>query len=222
MKGGRKDIILKAATFFLSNGTKNSKYSKNKDFIEALFGEKNNEFATSVYVKIIKEETAGKTVRILNTYSGLRLFEHFFSKTEEEETQTHEEFERNLFKAYLTLNSEFTQKQLNGISTTKGIEDELMIPMWMFCADYPIADKENYDIKLIWGTQMIKSIYLFQFLEGNIKTKPLLDNFPAYFNTPTCLDNRICSLVCGIGPSAAETTRIAPSICAAPVIMFLT
>ena len=32
----------------------------------------------------------------------------------------------------------------------------------------------------------------------------------------------MCSRVCGIGPSAAETTRIAPSICAAPVIMFFT
>ena len=34
--------------------------------------------------------------------------------------------------------------------------------------------------------------------------------------------NRMCSRVCGIGPSAADTTRIAPSICAAPVIMFFT
>ena len=33
--------------------------------------------------------------------------------------------------------------------------------------------------------------------------------------------SRMCSRVCGIGPSAAETTRIAPSIWAAPVIMFL-
>jgi hypothetical protein len=33
---------------------------------------------------------------------------------------------------------------------------------------------------------------------------------------------RMCSRVCGIGPSAALTTRIAPSICAAPVIMFFT
>ena len=40
--------------------------------------------------------------------------------------------------------------------------------------------------------------------------------------TPTCRDSRMCSRVCGIGPSAADTTRIAPSICAAPVIMFLT
>ena len=40
--------------------------------------------------------------------------------------------------------------------------------------------------------------------------------------TPTCLARRMCSRVWGIGPSAADTTRIAPSICAAPVIMFFT
>ena len=34
--------------------------------------------------------------------------------------------------------------------------------------------------------------------------------------------SRMCSRVCGIGPSVADTTRIAPSICAAPVIMFFT
>ena len=38
---------------------------------------------------------------------------------------------------------------------------------------------------------------------------------------PTWRASRMCSRVCGIGPSAAETTRIAPSIWAA-VIMFLT
>ena len=40
--------------------------------------------------------------------------------------------------------------------------------------------------------------------------------------TFTCRANSTCSRVCGIGPSAADTTRIAPSICAAPVIMFFT
>ncbi len=42
------------------------------------------------------------------------------------------------------------------------------------------------------------------------------------YGTPTWRDSRMCSRVCGIGPSAAEHTRIAPSICAAPVIMFFT
>jgi hypothetical protein len=40
--------------------------------------------------------------------------------------------------------------------------------------------------------------------------------------TPTWRASRMCSRVCGMGPSAAETTRMAPSICAAPVIMFFT
>ena len=40
--------------------------------------------------------------------------------------------------------------------------------------------------------------------------------------TPTWRASKMCSRVCGIGPSAALTTRIAPSICAAPVIMFFT
>ena len=44
---------------------------------------------------------------------------------------------------------------------------------------------------------------------------------PRSYGTPTCRASRMCSRVCGIGPSVAATTRIAPSICAAPVIMFL-
>ena len=39
--------------------------------------------------------------------------------------------------------------------------------------------------------------------------------------TLTCLASNKCSLVCGIGPSGALTTSMAPSIWAAPVIIFL-
>ena len=40
--------------------------------------------------------------------------------------------------------------------------------------------------------------------------------------TPTWRARRMCSRVWGIGPSEADTTRMAPSIWAAPVIMFFT
>src|SRR3979411_1991555 len=40
--------------------------------------------------------------------------------------------------------------------------------------------------------------------------------------TPTWRASRMCSRVCGIGPSAADTTRMPPSIWAAPVILFFT
>ena len=32
---------------------------------------------------------------------------------------------------------------------------------------------------------------------------------------PTCRARRMCSRVCGMGPSVADTTRMAPSICGA-------
>ena len=41
------------------------------------------------------------------------------------------------------------------------------------------------------------------------------------YGTSTWLASRMCSRVWGIGPSVAATTRMAPSIWAAPVIMFL-
>ena len=41
------------------------------------------------------------------------------------------------------------------------------------------------------------------------------------FGTFTWWASRMCSRVCGMGPSSAPTTRIAASIWAAPVIMFL-
>ncbi len=52
-------------------------------------------------------------------------------------------------------------------------------------------------------------------------TMSALFMYTTMYGTPTWRASRMCSRVCGIGPSAALTTRIAPSICAAPVIMFL-
>ena len=49
-----------------------------------------------------------------------------------------------------------------------------------------------------------------------------LFRYTTMYGTPTCRASRMCSRVCGIGPSAALQPPIAPSICAAPVIMFFT
>lgn len=108
-----------------------------------------------------------------------------FLRTTKEETQTHAEFEKNLFKAYLVLNTEFTKKQKAAFTSTEELEDNLKLSMMMFCMEYPVSDKSNYDIREIWATQTIKSIYLFEFLETTPKTKGLLAAFLAHFNSPT-------------------------------------
>jgi hypothetical protein len=185
LKGGSRSVILNVAAFFLGFKSYNSKYNDKRELLGDIFGPENNGFANEVYDKIKAIEKTGASIGIINTYSSLKLFEYFFAKGEDAETQIHAEFERNLFKAYLVLNSEFTKAQGVAFSSTKELDDELKIPMMMFCMYYPVSDKMNFDISQIWVTQMIKAIYLFQFLEAHAKTKTLLAAFLAYFNSPT-------------------------------------
>lgn len=185
LSGGSRSFILNSAAFFLGFKNHKSKFEDNREFLGMFFRKENNELANQIYDRIIEIEKKGVRIGIINPYSSLKLFEYFFSKPEEPETQTQAEFEVNLLKAYLTLNSEFTQKQSVAFPSANESDEELKIPMMMFCMQYPVSDKSNYDINQIWTTQIIKAIYLFQFLESHKKTQPLLASFLAYFNCTT-------------------------------------
>lgn len=145
------------------------------------FGPKNNGFANQLYKKIKGLEKGGNKVGIVNPYSSLTLFEYFFKRPNERETQSHDEFEINFFKAYLVLNSEYTAKQHKAFESTKNLGKDLAFPMMMFCMNYPVSDKHHYDINEIWITQILKSILLFQFLEKNEKTIILYQTFLKHF-----------------------------------------
>lgn len=185
LKGSSREMILNAAAFFLGFKDHNSKFDDNKEFLGMFFQKENNKLANQIYGRIKEFENKGIKIGIINTYSSLKLFEYYFAKNEEVETQTKAELEVNLFKAYLVLNSEFTQKQSVAFPTANESDEELKIPMMLFCMQYPVSDKSNYDINQIWVTQMIKAIYLFQFLESNEKTQPLLSAFLAHFSCTT-------------------------------------
>ncbi len=185
LAGSSREMILNAAAFFLGFKNHKSKFDDNKEFLGMFFRKENNELANQIYDRIKEFEKKGVRIRIINTYSSLKLFECFYSRPEEPETQTQAELEVNLFKAYLALNSEFTEKQSIAFPSAQESDEELKIPMMMFCMQYPVSDKSNYDINQIWATQMIKAIYLFQFLESHEKTQPLLAAFLAHFNCPT-------------------------------------
>ncbi len=189
LKGGNKDVILNIASFFLGFDINDSKFNDNQILLSSIFSRENADFAKNILAKINEIEKKGSPVMVINPLTSLTLFEIFFSKEAEEETQSHAEFERNLFKAYLVLNSQFTNKQNVAMDSTKQLEDdEERIPMMMFCTDYPISDKVHYDIAQIWVVQIVKSIYLFQFLETNEKTQLLLQKFLEYYDKKTWQD----------------------------------
>jgi len=111
LAGSSREMILNAAAFFLGFKNHKSKFDDNKEFLGMFFRKENNNFANQIYERIKEFEKKGVRIGVINPYSSLKLFEYYFSKTEEQETQTQAELEVNLFKAYLVLNSEFTQKQ---------------------------------------------------------------------------------------------------------------
>lgn len=185
LAGGNRNIILNSAAFFLGFKNHKSKYDDNREFLSMFFRKENNVLANQIYDRIKAIEKTGKQICIINTFSSLQLFEHYFTQPQQPETQTQAEFEVNLFKAYLVLNTEFTAKQSVAFPSSQESDEELKIPMMMFCIGYPVSDKDNYDINLIWVTQMIKSIYLFQFLETYQTAQPLLAAFLAYFDCST-------------------------------------
>jgi hypothetical protein len=185
LKGGSRSAILKVATFFLGFKPTNSRFKDNNVLLGAIFSEPNKNFSNNVYKKILEVEQSGTTVGIINPICSLRLFEYFFVLTEEEETQSHEEFEINLFKAYLVLNSNYTKAQSAAFKTTRELDPDLRPSMAIFCMQYPVSDKINYDIREIWTTQVIKAIHLFQYLESQPQLSKLFSAFLAHFNSPT-------------------------------------
>lgn len=185
LEGGDRSMILKVASHFLGFKLQNSQFSDNRKLLGSIFCQENNDFANEINNRINAIEKNGKKIRIINYHTSLKLFEYFFDKTENAIKQSDAEFEKNLFKAYLILNSAYTKAQEVIEPSTKKLDDELRIPMMMFCIDYPVSDKVNFDINQIWMTQMIKAIYLFQFLEFHEKTKPLLFAFLSYFKKST-------------------------------------
>ena len=181
LKGGSRDTILNVAAFLLGFKSHDSKYSDNRELLKMFFGAKNNDFANQVYGTIKGLEAGNNKVGIINPYSSLTLFEYYFKRPAEEETQSHDEFEVNFFKAYLVLNSEYTTKQHKAFDSTKDLDIDLALSMKMFCMNYPVSDKHHYDIKEIWITQLLKATHLFEFLEKNEKTLQLYKAFLNYF-----------------------------------------
>jgi hypothetical protein len=184
--GGKREIILNVASSFLGFNSQKSKFENPKAVLEMFFREENNKIANEIYNRIKDLEKNGKEVLILNTYCNLKLFEIYFRiETDKDATQTEEEFEINLFKALLVLNSEFTRKQSIASESTKDLDRKLRFSMLLFCSSYPISDKVNYNLNEIWITQCVKSILLFQYLQSDVKTTILLSEFLDYFDCAT-------------------------------------
>jgi hypothetical protein len=189
LRAGDINHILGVAAFFLGFKSSRSRYKNIANLLGDIFSAENEQFASDVYDRIVAiEEDQQVKAGIINPFSSLTLFDTFFRLEQHEITQSHAEFEVNLFKAYLVLNSQFLVQQKNAFTSTTDLESGFKVPMMMFCMQYPLSDKTSYDIQQIWVAQMIKAIYLFEFLENHPKINRLLQAFIHHFNSATWME----------------------------------
>jgi hypothetical protein len=183
LTGISRSTLLNAATFFLGFSNRKSKFEEYKDFLGMFFCQENYQLANEIYFKLnaLRQKHQAELV-IISPQASLQIFEFCFDYLTDEDTQETAEAERNIFKAILLTNEQNTELQKVSSESTKDIQQELRFAALSLSQSFAYSDIVNYEISEVLTTQVIKSVYLFEFLESNPQTKTLLQEFLNYFN----------------------------------------
>ena len=166
------------ASFFLGLNNTESEFDNYKAFLSMFFCEQNNLIANDIYAKL--NELQAKTnseLTIVSAISILHLFEFAFENLTDEETQTSAEIEVNIFKAILLQNEINIRLQDRAVETTEKKEGVYRVAALSMTQMFPYSELINYDIAMLTSSQVIKSVFLFEFLSSNAATLPLLQAF---------------------------------------------
>ena len=182
LDGISRSTVLQIGTHFLSAYNNPSQLGDSKSFLETFFRRENLEFANDVYQKTRRLEQEYGVVQIVSIHSSLRLFEYSYEHLDENEIQTGVKAEVNIFKAYLLLNQQYTQKEGLTDRLTKGSTKILEWAEEFVTHEFAYSELINFSKSILISTQIIKAIYLFEFLENNSQYHTLLNKFVITFD----------------------------------------
>ncbi len=173
-----KNLLIDVSTHLLSFYHADSFVSDHREFLTKWFCAENNELANEVNAKINEYiEEANKEIGIINARTSLTLFEKVLSSENNPPEISNENFEVLLFKIYLALNEKLNQ---NDDIVIDSVKEDVGYPRLICLAianSLPTFDIANYDINSVFITQVIKTIYLLEFLERRDDAKQLLTDF---------------------------------------------
>jgi hypothetical protein len=173
-----KDLLIDASTHLLSFYHSNSSIIDHKKFLSDWFGKANNMLANEIYDKITKYlYDNSKEIVIINSIASLTLFEKVLSSDNKQIEISDSDFEILLFKVYLAINEQLNKNDdslINSVKLNKVYPEYLC---FVIANSLPTFDISNYDLHTIFVTQVIKSIFLFEFLENRKDTQNLLREF---------------------------------------------
>lgn len=181
LSGIKRELRLGFFAYLLGFKNRNSESQNHVKFLTDYFSDKNSGFASHIYQKILKIEEQGAKAILINVLSSLTLFEYCYDKEDSElETQsdlTNAEIEIKIMKVYLLINEKLSEDQNNVTESTKDIVDIDKLSAISLAMSFPYSGLANYNKHEKFICQLIKSVYLFEFLESNVNTQFLLSSF---------------------------------------------
>lgn len=182
LRGTPKSILLRLASFMIGMDPNASRYYDWKAFLNMWFRDENIEFKKKIWERCIQLEIEHNTeISLLSPLASLRFFEFAFSFKTEEPLQSEIESEINLFKAYLLLLTNETNKETKSKNYLNELKGPYRIAATLFNQVYPVSDFTNYQLGDLFITQIIKAYYLFDFLTSKTECKALTEKFYELF-----------------------------------------
>jgi len=177
-----KRLLVEVASYFVSANPDNELVKDYKHFLSKLFGKENNKLANEINDKIVEyKKEKSKTVGILNPRTSLKLFETVLTQNQEDIEISDKDLEILIFKIYLALNTQLNKNDNLIIESTKKFSQYPDLICLAIGNSLPISDISNYNLKSVFVGQILKAIFLFEFLSTQDSSQTLLENFYARF-----------------------------------------
>lgn len=151
------------------------------DYLSSYFTEENNEYANQLWRNLEKSKDYIDHYVITNIESSLRLYEYVFDNINAVETTLSKpEIEINVFKAYLLFNAQLNSVDNTASESTKHIQKDRTKAL-LLAQMFQYFDITNYQFRQELYVQMVKAIYLYEFLSSNGNTRLLYEKYLEYY-----------------------------------------
>lgn len=177
-----KSLLIDTATYLLSFYHDSPLVSDHTELLLKWFGHENNELASNINDKIntyVAENS--KQIGILNARTSLTLFEQVLSSEDTAPAISNSDFEILLFKIYLALNEQLNKNDNLIIDSANKTQEYPKIYSLAIGNSLPTFDITNFAIFPVFVSQVLKSIFLLEFLESRDDSKKLLSDFYSKF-----------------------------------------
>ncbi|TCC88788.1 hypothetical protein EZ428_19360 [Pedobacter frigiditerrae] len=186
LKGIRKDTLTKVATYLIGKNLFSDEAVDNLPALENWFSDGNKVFADDMYNRIIAyEKQSGHKLTVVYNISCLKILQYGLELEEQGllDQKSKEQSEIDLFLAMLALNQNEDYHHTKDIEKIKAGFSESIVPAaLMLNYSFPNQDITNFHFEDYNGCQVIKYLFLFNFLEQSNEGKELIKRFCDFFN----------------------------------------